>query len=175
MYEMTFIVVLIFIFLIIKELVTLSLTSWEAKITHSWKAGNLPFCHLWNLYLVSLNISFFICKIWNKNSNLLIELLLSHYYLIVIINETIKIKLCLARSELNSTKWKCYYFNDNTIWYLSYLNYIPPSTWHIKMLHTVLPSKEPKAEGRREGGRRNRYSDNLAHLRAGDVLLPQMP
>lgn len=26
------------------------------------------------------------------------------------------------------------------------------STWHIKMLHTVLLSKEPKAEGRRGGG-----------------------
>ena len=63
MYEMTFIVVLIFIFLIIKELVTLSLTPWEAKVTHSWKAGNLLFCLLWNFYLVSLNISFLICKI----------------------------------------------------------------------------------------------------------------
>lgn len=51
------------------------------------------------------------------------------------------------------------------------LNYTPPRTWHIKMLHAVLWSKEPKAEGRREGGRRNRYY-NLTHLRAGGLSLP---
>lgn len=32
------------------------------------------------------------------------------------------------------------------------LSYIPPSTYHIKIFHTVLLRKEPKAEGRREGG-----------------------
>lgn len=94
-YKMRFVVVLIF--LIIKELAT-HLGRPEDHIIEKLGTCRFAFYEIFTNYLVSLSISFFIDKIWNKNSNLLIELLLSHYYLIIIINETIKVKLCLARS-----------------------------------------------------------------------------
>jgi len=92
---MRFVVVLIF--LIIKELAT-HLGRPEDHIIEKLGTCRFAFYEIFTNYLVSLSISFLIDKIWNKNSNLLIELLLSHYYLIIIINETIKVKLCLARS-----------------------------------------------------------------------------
>lgn len=86
-------IVLLYISLIIEEFPPFHhgmVTSWEAKITQSCKAWSLFNCHfafykIFTDYLVSLSISFLICKIWNKNSNLLMELLLSHYYLIIIV------------------------------------------------------------------------------------------
>ena len=94
-YKMRFVAVLIF--LIIKELATL-LGRPEEHIIEKLGTCCFAFYEIFTNYLVSLSISFLIDKIWNKNSNRLIELLFSHYYLIIIINETIRIKLCLARS-----------------------------------------------------------------------------
>ena len=74
-------------FLIIKELATL-LGRPEEHIIEKLGTCRFAFYENFTNYLVSLSISFLIDKIWNKNSNLLIELLLSHYYLIIIINET---------------------------------------------------------------------------------------
>ena len=87
----------VLIFLIDRELATL-LGRPEEHIIEKLGTCHFAFCKIFTNYLVSLSVSFLIDKIWNKNSNLLIELLLSHYYLIIIINEAIKIKLCLACS-----------------------------------------------------------------------------